>query len=171
MMWAGPTMAFAMLSPDTLTAATWHPGLHAARTPSMSPRDWSPILAEALHYAHTQDLFHRDIKPANILIDASGVPALADFGLALTDENYGKGARTRRDDSVYEPRAGAARAIWSMDVPTFSVWRSSFTSCSLGAGRSGGKHATKSCTKIINHEPRPPARLTIWFLASSSGSA
>jgi eukaryotic-like serine/threonine-protein kinase len=47
-------------------------------------------IAEALHFAHTRGLVHRDIKPANILIDASGNAFLADFGLALKDEDFGE---------------------------------------------------------------------------------
>jgi serine/threonine protein kinase/formylglycine-generating enzyme required for sulfatase activity len=51
------------------------------------------FVAEALHYAHTRGLVHRDVKPANILIDASGKPCVADFGLALRPEDYGRGAK------------------------------------------------------------------------------
>ena len=46
-------------------------------------------IAEALHYAHTRKLVHRDIKPASILIDSTGEPQLADFGLALSDNAFG----------------------------------------------------------------------------------
>ena len=41
----------------------------------------SPIL-QALAFAHSRQVIHRDIKPRNILLDASGAPKLADFGIS-----------------------------------------------------------------------------------------
>jgi eukaryotic-like serine/threonine-protein kinase len=38
--------------------------------------------AEALDYAHRNDVLHRDIKPSNLLIDANQRVWIADFGLA-----------------------------------------------------------------------------------------
>lgn len=52
---------------------------------------WIGQLAEALHAAHRQGVVHRDIKPGNILLDDQGQLYLVDFGLALREEDYGRG--------------------------------------------------------------------------------
>jgi len=52
---------------------------------SFSPQEIIDTLkpvSDALDFAHQGGIVHRDIKPANILIDKSGQPFLADFGVA-----------------------------------------------------------------------------------------
>lgn len=39
-------------------------------------------LADALAYAHMNNVIHRDIKPGNVMIDEFGKPVLMDFGIA-----------------------------------------------------------------------------------------
>lgn len=43
-------------------------------------------IADAAHYAHLRGIVHRDIKPGNILMRAADAPLLADFGLAISEE-------------------------------------------------------------------------------------
>jgi serine/threonine protein kinase len=50
-------------------------------------------VAETLHYAHKQGIIHRDIKPGNILLDKSAQPFVADFSLALREQDVGTGPR------------------------------------------------------------------------------
>jgi serine/threonine protein kinase/formylglycine-generating enzyme required for sulfatase activity len=67
--------------------------LKESRLSVMEAVEVTVTVAETLHYAHRQGLVHRDIKPGNILLDKSGKPYVADFGLALKEENVGKGPR------------------------------------------------------------------------------
>ena len=60
----------------------------------LSPQEAAELVAtvaEALHHAHKQGLVHRDIKPGNILLEKTGKPFVADFGLALREQDLGKG--------------------------------------------------------------------------------
>ncbi len=56
------------------------------------PREAARLLipiAQALHVAHQQRLIHRDVKPENILLDRqTGTPFVADFGLAIREDDY-----------------------------------------------------------------------------------
>jgi len=69
-------------------------------------------MADALHYAHTHGVVHRDIKPGNILIDLAGQPYLVDFGLALREQQFGKGPQYAGTPSYMSPE----QLLGSQDV-------------------------------------------------------
>ena len=49
---------------------------------------WVADIAEAMSYAHRQEVVHRDLKPANIMIDDAGDIRVIDFGLALDNSEH-----------------------------------------------------------------------------------
>jgi tRNA A-37 threonylcarbamoyl transferase component Bud32 len=55
---------------------------------------WMCDVLLALQAAHTIGVIHRDVKPSNVLIDGVGRAVLADFGIALIDQDPERQTRT-----------------------------------------------------------------------------
>jgi serine/threonine protein kinase/formylglycine-generating enzyme required for sulfatase activity len=122
-------------------------------------------VAEALHYAHTHGLVHRDVKPGNILTDAYGKAFVTDFGLALKDEDFGKGGRLAGTPSYMSPeqarreghRIDGRSDIFSLGVVFYVLLtgRKPFTS----DAEDKDEARNVILESIITTEPRPPRQI------------
>ena len=118
-------------------------------------------VAEALHHAHKQGLVHRDIKPGNILLDKSGKPFVADFGLALREQDVGKGPRYAGTPAYMSPeqaRGEGHRVDGRCDIFSLGVV---FYELLVGRRPFRGESQAELLEQITNHRaPSAPASTT-----------
>ncbi len=117
-------------------------------------------VALALAYAHQKRLIHRDIKPANILIeDSSSTPFVADFGLAIREEDYLKQSVIAGTPAYMSPeqirgeghRLDGRSDIFSLGVILYQM---------LTTKRPfRGSTAMETLHQVTSIEPRPPRDL------------
>ncbi|QDT15640.1 serine/threonine-protein kinase [Alienimonas californiensis] len=140
------------------------------REEGMLPPAWATSLAakiaEGLGHAHRRGIVHRDLKPDNVLVTLSGVPKVADFGLAkrVRDERgrpVGAGGHVLAGTPHFmapetfagEPAAPAAD-VWALGVTYFLMLtgRLPFTGATVAELRHNVQHAPLPNARELNPE-------------------
>lgn len=134
--------------------------INAGRATEQESARLLATVALALAYAHQKRLIHRDIKPANILIEnSSNTPFVADFGLAVREEDYLKQSVVAGTPAYMSPeqirgeghRLDGRSDIFSLGVILYEMLTTK------RPFRGSSMHETLHL--VLNQDPRPPREL------------
>ncbi len=151
---AGEEHDLAYIAMEFLTGRDLAPHTKAASLLPL-PKTMSIIarVAEALDYAHRQNVVHRDIKPANIMYDpATDSVKVTDFGIArITDSSKTKTGMVLGTPSFMSPEQLAGRKIdGQSDIFSLGV---TMYQLACGSLPFQGETMTQLMYKIANEPP------------------
>lgn len=113
-------------------------------------------VARSLALAHRSGMIHRDLKPENILLDKEGIPWIADFGLALReDEQDGRAGEVAGTPLYMSPEQVRGKTDW-LDGRT-DIWAAGVLLYELIAGRPpfAAKNIDRLIREICRRDPKP----------------
>ncbi len=114
------------------------------------------LVALAITFAHEQGLVHRDLKPENILLDTNDRPHIADFGLAVhQDELWPRSGEIAGSPAYMAPeqvrgeshRLDGRTDLWALGVILYRML--------TGARPFDGANTDLTFDEILNREPVP----------------
>ena len=113
-------------------------------------------IAEAMAHAHAVGMIHRDLKPDNILIDAAGRPWVADFGLAILEEDQSRHRGERAGTPLYmSPEQLRGRTEWldgRTDIYALGImWYEMLT----GRPPFDAQNLAELEEQVLHRDPRP----------------
>ena len=130
------------------------------RLPHIEAAKLVAVVAQALHHAHQKRLIHRDIKPANLLLEeTSRTPFVADFGLAIKEEDYlksGNMAGTPAYMSPEQARGEGHRLDGRSDIFSLGIV---FYELLTGKRPFRGSSSYELMVQIATVEPESPREL------------
>ncbi len=114
-------------------------------------------IASALAFAHSSGVLHRDLKPENILLSPFGEPLLADFGIAVVDDQR---ISTATASSFTINHAAPECLAGEPPSPSADVYGLASTLYTLLAGHppfvAGSSAALAALLKMVLNDPAPP---------------
>jgi predicted Ser/Thr protein kinase len=116
--------------------------------------------AEAIHHAHAHGFVHRDLKPGNILVDEQGHAHVADFGLALHEDQQHQHRGEVAGSPAYMAPEQVQGEAHRLDGRT-DIWALGVMLYELLTGRRPFRGRTyEQLTDEIRHrEPKPPRQI------------